>query len=68
MAGLVGYMGFSFYVASKFAVRGLTEAMRTEFLNTGLTICEVFPGVVPTNIAQNSPLMTAEGKSDAERR
>ncbi len=61
-AGLVGYLGLTPYVASKFAVRGFTESLRMEYLKTGLTVSVVFPGAIATNIVKNSPLMTDKEK------
>jgi butyryl-CoA dehydrogenase len=64
-AGLVGYLGLSSYVASKFAVRGFSEALRMEYLGTGLTVSVVHPGAMSTNIFQNSPLITVAEKKAA---
>jgi len=61
-AGLVGYLGLSSYAASKFAVRGFSEALRMEYHGSGLTVSVVHPGAINTNIAQNSPFMTEEDK------
>jgi short-subunit dehydrogenase len=63
--GLLGFAGKSAYSASKFAVRGFSEALRMELAgtNTGLTV--VYPGPVQTNIlrdgrAANEPQRQAE--------
>lgn len=61
-AGLTAYLGLTPYVASKFAVRGISEAMRMEYMGTGLTVSVVFPGAMATNIFQNSPLISAAAK------
>lgn len=39
------------YCASKFAVRGYTEALRTELSDQGVHVTCVHPGVIATNIA-----------------
>ncbi len=44
------------YCASKFAVRGFTEALRHEFEDTNICVSTVHPGGIKTNIAQNSRL------------
>lgn len=54
--GLMGVPGQSAYNASKFGVRGLTEALRQELDITSPTVSctSVHPGGVKTNIARNS--------------
>ncbi len=52
--GLLGIPGQAAYCASKFAVRGFTEALRQEFHQSNLTVSVVFPGGIQTNIARNS--------------
>lgn len=52
--GLMGIPGQAAYCASKFAVRGFTEALRQEYYNTNIVVTVVFPGGVKTNIARNS--------------
>ena len=52
--GLVGIPGQSAYCASKFAVRGFTDALRQELRGTGLRAVCVHPGGVRTNIARNA--------------
>jgi NAD(P)-dependent dehydrogenase (short-subunit alcohol dehydrogenase family) len=42
------------YCASKFAVRGFTEALRHELENTNVAVSTVHPGGIKTNIARNS--------------
>ena len=52
--GVVAVPGQAAYNASKFAVRGFTEALRQEMLNarTGVAISCVHPGGIKTNIAR----------------
>jgi len=55
LAGLIGHGALGVYTASKFAVVGMMEALRTEFITSGVNIgVTVFcPGVVNTNIANS---------------
>lgn len=52
--GVVAVPGQAAYNASKFAVRGFTEALRQEMLNarTGVAVSCVHPGGIRTNIAR----------------
>ena len=52
--GLLGVPGQAAYCASKFAVRGFTEALRQEMRGTPVTVTLVFPGGVRTGIARHS--------------
>jgi NADP-dependent 3-hydroxy acid dehydrogenase YdfG len=52
--GLVGIPYQSAYCASKFAVRGFTDALRQELRGTGVRAVTVHPGGVTTNIARNA--------------
>lgn len=52
--GLVGMPGQSAYCASKFAVRGFTDALRQELRGSGVHAMTVHPGGVKTNIARNA--------------
>jgi NADP-dependent 3-hydroxy acid dehydrogenase YdfG len=52
--GLVGFPHQSAYCASKFAVRGYTEALRQELRGTGVRATVVHPGGVKTNIVANA--------------
>jgi len=54
VASLAGRRGFSplgGYCASKFALVGLTEALRTELLGTNVGVSLVLPGVIDTPMA-----------------
>ena len=42
-AGLYGLFGYTAYAASKFALRGLAEALRAELRDTGVTVTIVYP-------------------------
>jgi len=50
--GLIGVPTQSAYNASKFAVRGYTEALRQEMEGSNVHICCVHPGGIKTNIAR----------------
>ena len=52
--GLLGMPYQSAYCASKFAVRGFTEALRQELRGTGVRAVTVHPGGITTNIARNA--------------
>jgi NAD(P)-dependent dehydrogenase (short-subunit alcohol dehydrogenase family) len=51
--GLIGVPSQSAYNASKFAVRGYTEALRQELFGTNVHVTCVHPGGVKTNIVRN---------------
>jgi NADP-dependent 3-hydroxy acid dehydrogenase YdfG len=62
--GLVGMPYQSAYCASKFAVRGFTDALRQELRGTGVSAVAVYPGGVKTSIARNARIRTdPEGRS-----
>ncbi|MFN0088392.1 MAG: SDR family NAD(P)-dependent oxidoreductase [Blastocatellia bacterium] len=54
--GIIGMPGHSAYVASKFAVRGFTEALRHELqlANSHIRVSVVHPGGIKTNIARSA--------------
>lgn len=52
IAGLMGLPYRSIYSASKFAVEGLTEALRTEVKKFGIQVCTLQPGSINTNIKE----------------
>lgn len=41
------------YSASKFALCGLMEALRAEFVRQGIDVCLIVPGVTQTNLGKN---------------
>jgi NAD(P)-dependent dehydrogenase (short-subunit alcohol dehydrogenase family) len=63
-AGLMGIPEMVPYSASKFAVRGLTEALQMEFHKTSLGVTVVYPGATKTSLMSNSPTMP-EATKDA---
>lgn len=64
VAGHVGLPGRTGYSASKFAVRGFLEALRTENLKTGLHVMVVAPGFTASNI--RNVALNANGKPQGE--
>ena len=52
--GLIAPAGQTAYAASKFAVRGLTEALRHELVDDGIGVTSVHPGGIRTRIAENA--------------
>ena len=56
--GLVGMPYQSAYCASKFAVRGYTDALRQELRGTGVRAVTVHPGGIRTNIARSARVRT----------
>ncbi|MCM0677509.1 SDR family oxidoreductase [Micromonospora phytophila] len=52
--GLIAPAGQAAYSASKFAVRGFTEALRHELADDGVGVTSVHPGGIRTRIAQNA--------------
>ena len=57
----------SLYAASKHALSGFGKALRTEVASHGVSVVQVYPGYVRTNISANAVLGTGEsfGKLDA---
>ena len=67
MSSAVGRFGMplsSTYVASKFALEGLSESMRYELKEFGINIVIIEPGVIKTNFLEN--LKTADTRSRPE--
>ncbi len=64
IAGYRGLPGRSGYSASKYAVNGWLEALRTELLNTGTNVMWVCPGFTASNI--RNVALNRFGKSQGE--
>jgi short-subunit dehydrogenase len=56
-AGIVGLPYHPHYVASKYAVVGLTEALYSELYSTGVNFSVICPTRVYTNLAGSSPVV-----------
>ena len=52
--GIIAPPGEAAYAASKFAVRGFTEALRHELAGTSVQVTSVHPGAIRTGIAKSS--------------
>jgi NAD(P)-dependent dehydrogenase (short-subunit alcohol dehydrogenase family) len=69
--GLIAPPGQAAYCASKFAVRGFTEALKHELAGTNVTVSSVHPGGIRTEIAVHARLGQKADpalKKDAEDR
>lgn len=64
-AGLLANPQLSAYSATKFAVLGLSEALRMELKPYGIGVTAVCPGIIDTAITQNSPI---RGEGEASKR
>ena len=62
MFGLIGLPTQSSYCATKFAVRGLSEALWAELHGSGIGVTSVHPGGVKTNIVRDSRTADANAK------
>ena len=64
--GFIAPPGNAAYSASKFAVRGFTEALRHELKNTNVAVSCVHPGGVTTNIARGGRIGAQASETDKE--
>ena len=76
IAGQYGVPGLSVYVASKFALVGVSESMRADLANDNIRVSVLCPGVVATGIGSSernrpdefsgsaTPAMTQQGDGD----
>jgi dehydrogenase/reductase SDR family protein 7B len=64
IAGFRGLPGRVGYSASKFALQGFLESLRTEMLKTGVHVMTACPGFTASNIRKAS--LTADGSSQGE--
>ena len=64
IAGFVGLPGRTGYSASKFAMQGFLEALRTENLKTGLHVMITCPGFTASNIRNTA--LSANGSAQGE--
>jgi NADP-dependent 3-hydroxy acid dehydrogenase YdfG len=64
--GIIAPPGQATYCASKFAVRGFTEALRHELEGTNVAVSVVHPGGVKTNIANSARMGSGVELSDVE--
>lgn len=64
IAGYRGLPGRSGYSASKFALNGFLESLRTELLKTGVHVLTACPGFTASNIRKRS--LTKDGSSQGD--
>jgi short-subunit dehydrogenase len=64
--GMIAPPGQAAYCASKFAVRGFTEALRHELEGTNIAVSVVHPGGVQTNIVNSARISTGVTLTDDE--
>jgi short-subunit dehydrogenase len=64
IAGFRGLPGRSGYSASKFALNGFLEVLRTELLHTGVHVLTACPGFTSSNIRKKS--LTKDGSAQGE--
>jgi short-subunit dehydrogenase len=65
--GLIAPAGQAAYSASKFAVRGFTEALRHELAEDGVGVTCVHPGGIRTRIAENARVGSGVPAEEGER-
>jgi short-subunit dehydrogenase len=65
--GMIAPPGQAAYAASKFAVRGFTEALRHELAGTGVQVTSVHPAGIRTGIAKTSRLGAGTDPMKRER-
>ncbi|MEH3148225.1 MAG: SDR family NAD(P)-dependent oxidoreductase [Methylobacterium frigidaeris] len=65
--GLVAPAGQTAYAASKFALRGFSEALRHECAGSGIGVTVVHPGGVATAIARNARIGAGVDPAEVER-
>ena len=66
--GLVAPAEEAAYAASKFAVRGFSEALRHELEGSGVGVTVVHPGGVATSIAEKARVPAGVSEEEVERR
>ncbi|MCF6170639.1 MAG: SDR family oxidoreductase [Bacteroidales bacterium] len=64
IGGLIGLPGRTGYSASKFAINGFMESLRTENLNKNLHVLMAFPGFTTSNIRNTA--LSADGSPQGE--
>ncbi len=67
IGGLIGLPGRTGYSASKFAINGFMESLRTENLPNGLHVLMAFPGFTASNIRNTALLADGSLQGDSPR-
>jgi NAD(P)-dependent dehydrogenase (short-subunit alcohol dehydrogenase family) len=57
-AGIYGTPGAAVYSATKFGVRGMTEALDAEWSPDGIKVCDLMPGFIDTPLIDKTPNAT----------
>jgi len=65
--GLIAPPGQTAYAASKYAVRGFSNALRHELQDTKIGVTVVHPGGIATSIAKNARIASGINDGDVER-
>lgn len=65
-ASLVAPPTYSVYAATKFGVRGFSEALRREVGIYGIRVCGIYPGGVETEFAQRAHIQRKTGSTTPE--
>jgi short-subunit dehydrogenase len=66
--GIIGVPTQSSYNATKFAIRGFSEALHAELTGTSVGLSVVHPGVIHTNIVQASRMAPQRRRSRLQKR
>jgi 3alpha(or 20beta)-hydroxysteroid dehydrogenase len=64
ISGLEGTPGALSYVASKFAVRGMTKVAALELAEFGVRVNSIHPGLINTPLSINTPVVSPFAKAD----
>lgn len=67
IAGFRGLPARTGYSASKFALNGFLEALRTELLNTGVHVLTACPGFTASNIRKRSLMQDGSSQGESPR-
>ncbi len=61
LAGFIATPTYSVYAASKFGLRGFSEALRREVMHYGIKVSSVYPGGVDTEFAEHAGIERKTG-------
>lgn len=67
LAGLIGMPTYSVYAATKFGLRGFSEALRRELLPLGVHVSIIYPGGVETEFSQHTGASRKTGFATPKR-